>query len=174
MALAAADACRDVADVDARLKWPNDLLVGKSKVAGVLAEADFASGPPPAVVVGLGLNVGWPGPPGAGGTSLDEARGSTFDTEAMLEAVLAALAPRAELLDEAAGRAALADEQRRRCATLGTRVRVTSAAGDVIGIARAIDDAGQLVIDTAEETRTVASGDVVHLRPESGAPAGGQ
>jgi BirA family transcriptional regulator, biotin operon repressor / biotin---[acetyl-CoA-carboxylase] ligase len=174
VALAAADACRDVAGVDARLKWPNDLLVGESKVAGVLAEADFGGGPAVAVVVGLGLNVGWPGPPGAGGTSLDEARGSTLDTEAMLEGVLVALAPRAELLDHAAGRAALAEEQRRRCATLGTRVRVTLAAGDVTGTARALDDAGQLVIETVEGTRTVSAGDVVHLRPESGEPAGGQ
>jgi BirA family biotin operon repressor/biotin-[acetyl-CoA-carboxylase] ligase len=164
--LAAADACRDVAAVDARLKWPNDLVVGASKVAGVLAEVDFSGGTPAAVVVGLGLNVGWPGPPGAGGTSLAEARGSAVDPEAVLEGVLDALAPRVALLDEAAGRAALAEEQRRRSATLGARVRVTLAAGDVTGTARAIDDSGQLIVETAEGSRTVAAGDVVHLRPE--------
>ena len=91
VALAAADACRDVADVRAALKWPNDLLVGESKVAGILAEVDFGSGPPAAVVVGLGLNVAWSGPPGAGGTSLEQSRGSALDPETVLEGVLAAL-----------------------------------------------------------------------------------
>jgi BirA family biotin operon repressor/biotin-[acetyl-CoA-carboxylase] ligase len=167
VALAAADACRDVAGVDARLKWPNDLLDGESKVAGVLAEADFGSGPPAAIVVGLGLNVGWPGPSGAGGTSLEEARGSALEPEAVLEGVLAALAARVDLLDGAEGRGELAEEQRRRCATLGTRVRVTLATGEVTGTARGIDDAGQLLVDTADGTRTVAAGDVVHLRPQS-------
>ncbi len=166
VALAAADACRDVADVGAALKWPNDLLVGESKVAGILAEVDFGSGPPAAVVVGLGLNVAWSGPPGAGGTSLEQSRGSALDPETVLEGVLAALAPRVALLDHAAGRSALAEEQRRRCATLGARIRVILETGQVTGTARAIDDAGQLVVDTPEGLLTVAAGDVVHLRPD--------
>ena len=44
LALAAAEACRRVAGVDAVIKWPNDLLVGNAKLAGVLAEAEFLSG----------------------------------------------------------------------------------------------------------------------------------
>jgi BirA family transcriptional regulator, biotin operon repressor / biotin---[acetyl-CoA-carboxylase] ligase len=174
VALAASDACRDVAGVDAALKWPNDLLVGESKVAGVLAETDFGSGPPVAVVVGLGLNVGWPGPAGAGGTSLAEVRGSALEPEAVLEGVLEALGPMVDRLDDADGRTELAGEQRQRCATLGTRVRVTLAKGEVTGTARDIDDAGQLVVDTPDGARTVAAGDVVHLRPEPQGAGEGQ
>ena len=172
VALAAADACRDVAAVEARLKWPNDLLVGASKVAGVLAEADFSGGTPAAVVVGLGVNVGWPGPPGAGGTSLAQARGSEVDPVAVLlvRGPRSALRHRRDglLLTEAQGGPPWprACQRQRRCATLGARVRVTLAAGDITGTARAIDDAGQLVVETAEGSRTVAAGDVVHLRPE--------
>lgn len=40
--------------VSARLKWPNDCLVGGRKVAGILAEAEPSSG---VVLVGIGLNV---------------------------------------------------------------------------------------------------------------------
>ena len=58
--LAAVDACRETTGVDAVLKWPNDVLVGDRKLAGILAERT-ATG---TVVVGLGLNVGW-APPGA-------------------------------------------------------------------------------------------------------------
>ncbi len=75
VALAAADACAEVAGVEPALKWPNDLLVGGAKLAGVLAEAEFAGGALAAVVVGIGLNVAWPGPAGAGGTCLDDLGG---------------------------------------------------------------------------------------------------
>ena len=66
VALAAADACREVAGVEPVLKWPNDLLVGGRKLAGVLAEAEFSGGTLVAVIVGIGINVAWPGPDGAG------------------------------------------------------------------------------------------------------------
>jgi BirA family biotin operon repressor/biotin-[acetyl-CoA-carboxylase] ligase len=48
-----------LAELDAALKWPNDLLVGDAKCAGILAEAVPAAGPgdPPAIVLGIGLNV---------------------------------------------------------------------------------------------------------------------
>ena len=74
MALAAAEACRRVAGVGPVLKWPNDVLVGEEKLAGVLAEAELRrrAGGAVAVVVGIGLNVDWPGPAGAGGTCLRE------------------------------------------------------------------------------------------------------
>ena len=140
----------------------------------MLAEVDFSSGPPAAAVVGLGLNVGWPGPPGAGGTSLEQSRGSAVDPEAVLNGVLEALAPRVDLLDEASGRADLAEEQRRPCAARPARVlKATSADGEVTGTAQSIDDAGQLVVATPEGLRMVAAGDVVHLRAEPGGPVGG-
>src|SRR5690606_18841144 len=50
--LAAASAIRRIAQVDVRLKWPNDLLVGERKLGGVLAERVDG-----AVVVGIGINV---------------------------------------------------------------------------------------------------------------------
>jgi BirA family biotin operon repressor/biotin-[acetyl-CoA-carboxylase] ligase len=59
----------------------------------------------------------------------------------------------------------LADEVRRRCATLGQRVRVTLPSGELTGVASAIDDIGHLVVETASGPRLVSAGDVVHLRP---------
>jgi BirA family transcriptional regulator, biotin operon repressor / biotin---[acetyl-CoA-carboxylase] ligase len=167
VALAAADACREVAGVEPVLKWPNDLLVGGSKLAGILAEAEFAGGALAAVVIGIGINVAWPGPEGAGGTCLDDLGGTAepVDRRVLLERMLGALAARRPLLDEASGRAALADEVRRRCATLGQQVRVTLPGEELTGLAAAVDDAGHLVVQTASGPRTVTAGDVVHLRP---------
>jgi BirA family biotin operon repressor/biotin-[acetyl-CoA-carboxylase] ligase len=167
MALAAAEACRQVAGVGPVLKWPNDLLVSEEKLAGVLAEAVFDGGPDgaAAVVVGLGLNIDWPGPPGAGGTSLVELGAGPVDRAAVLGTLLDALSARRALLDSVTGRREVVAELRNRCATLGRRVRVELAAEAVIGVATEIDDAGHLVVLTSAGPRTVSAGDVVHLRP---------
>jgi BirA family biotin operon repressor/biotin-[acetyl-CoA-carboxylase] ligase len=168
VALAAAGACAEAAGVDPVLKWPNDLLVGGSKLAGVLAEADFEGSRLRGVVVGVGVNVGWPGPPEAGGTCLDDApgRAEPVDKEVLLDLMLEGLARRRPLLDEEAGRRTLADEVRRRCATLGQRVRVMLPNEELTGAASAIDDAGHLVVETEAGRRLVSAGDVIHLRPE--------
>ena len=52
--VAVVDALNEVHDVTAGLKWPNDVLVGTGKLAGILAEV---AAPEPVVGVGLGLNV---------------------------------------------------------------------------------------------------------------------
>jgi BirA family transcriptional regulator, biotin operon repressor / biotin---[acetyl-CoA-carboxylase] ligase len=166
VALAGADACRDEAGTEVLLKWPNDLLAQGSKVGGVLAEADFVARALAGVVVGIGINVAWPGPPEAAGTNLDAWRsgGPPVDRRALLDRLLERLAPRRALLDHAAGRRTLADETRARCATVGQSVRVIVPGGEFTGVASAIDDAGHLVVDTEAGTRLVSAGDVVHLR----------
>jgi BirA family biotin operon repressor/biotin-[acetyl-CoA-carboxylase] ligase len=167
VALAGADACREVAGVEPVLKWPNDLLFQGAKLAGVLAEAEFAGSSLLAVIVGIGINVAWPGPPDVGGTCLDDhAESGPVDRLVLLDRVLAALEPRCALLEDADGRRALADEVRRRCATLGQQVRVTLPGEEITGRAGAIDDAGRLVVETAAGKRVVSAGDVVHLRPD--------
>jgi BirA family biotin operon repressor/biotin-[acetyl-CoA-carboxylase] ligase len=176
VALAGADACQQVAGVTPVLKWPNDLLLDGSKLAGVLAEAEFAGSSLTAVVVGIGLNVAWPGPPEAEGTCLDEAGGTTqpVDRRVLLDSLLNALGPRCALLEGADGRRALADEVRSRCGTLGQQVRVSLAGEEITGRASAIDDSGRLVVDTASGPRSVSAGDVVHVRPDQGREGAGR
>ncbi len=175
VALAAADACAAVAGVTPEVKWPNDLLVGNRKLAGVLAETDpGAPGGRPgsvAVVAGLGCNVNWDGPPGA--TSLRRCAGHDVDREALLAAYLEALGRRAGTLDDPAGRRAIVDELRSRCVTVGRPVRVSLGGGasaggahELVGTAAAIDDVGRLVVEHGGRHTAVAAGDVVHLRPE--------
>jgi len=55
--LAAADAIEDVAGVQAGLKWPNDLLIGDRKVAGILTEMATIGDKVEFLVVGMGVNV---------------------------------------------------------------------------------------------------------------------
>jgi BirA family transcriptional regulator, biotin operon repressor / biotin---[acetyl-CoA-carboxylase] ligase len=163
VALAAMDACA-AAGVGTVLKWPNDLLVDGAKVAGILAEAEFGGADLAAVVVGIGINVGWPGPPEAAGTSLEAVAGSPVDRQVLLHALLAALSERRAGLESAAGRRALAEEGRRLCATLGQRVRVTLQGEEITGRAVDVDEAGHLVVETPSGPRSVTAGDVVHVR----------
>lgn len=214
-ALAMAEAVERVAAVPARLKWPNDLVVatsaGERKLAGVLAEADWPAGStisggyrPPGprdrtvVVVGIGLNVRWPGGPDPGdadaeGTRGDVGRpspdagaagdaggdvaevaglatalnwlGADVDRVDLLVAFLRRLGERYATL-VAAGPGDMLDDWRRRSATLGRRVRVDLGADDIEGTAVDVTGEGHLVVDVLEGgRRTVAVGDVVHLRP---------
>ncbi len=182
VALAAAAACRAVAGPWPdpgwpAVKWPNDLLLDGRKLAGVLAESDpDAPGGPVgsvAVVVGVGCNVDWPGPAGAGGTCLVEHTDRPVAREQLLQALLAELGPRVEALHDPDGRDGLAAELRRRCGTLGQVVRVELPDGVLDGTAVDLTAEGHLVVDTAAGRRVVAAGDVVHLRPTGGGPTGG-
>ncbi len=174
--IAAARAVDEVAGVHADLKWPNDLVVGTGaatrKLGGVLAESLIVDGVPAAIVVGIGLNVHLAGrlPAELVGiaTSLDDHTGGrSLDRTALLASLLRHLDALVDLVDSAGGTSRLLDEYRRRCVTIGTRVRVDLGAEVVIeGDATAVDDDGRLVVVTDDgSTHVVAVGDVVHLRP---------
>ncbi|HQU26642.1 MAG TPA: biotin--[acetyl-CoA-carboxylase] ligase [Acidimicrobiales bacterium] len=164
VALAARAALVRLCGLRVGLKWPNDLTVDDDKLAGVLAESS-ADG---AVVVGLGVNLTYDGPPGRPATSVRRAAGVTLEPEALLDIVLEELERRRPLLDDADGRARLAEEYRRALVTLGRRVRVEQPSVTLEGVARAVDDAGRLVVATPDGEVAVAAGDVVHVRPAEG------
>ena len=196
VALAAADACAALGGVAVDLKWPNDLLVGGRKLAGVLAEADLgvqgAEGPSP-IVVGIGINVAWPPPssddrptPEGGSplrsdlgdladsaTSLLRESGRTVDRSELLDRLLVGLEPRVNALGSPEGRSRQAADLQSRCSTIGARVRVDTAEGTMTGTAMAVTAEGHLVVDVDQEgPRTVVVGDVIHLRMASEQDAG--
>jgi biotin-[acetyl-CoA-carboxylase] ligase BirA-like protein len=154
------------------LKWPNDVLAGDRKLAGILAER-VANG----VVMGIGLNVGLRADelPVPTATSL-AVEGVPAGRDPVLRAVLRELADlHAEL--RAGGEPAVREAYKAVCATLGRRVRVELPGGAVLtGEARDIDEAGRLVVrgedgDPAESSGIseptdyrLSAGDVVHVR----------
>jgi BirA family biotin operon repressor/biotin-[acetyl-CoA-carboxylase] ligase len=143
--IAAVDAVAAVAGVEARLKWPNDVLLDDRKLAGILAQRS----PSGEVVVGIGINVGW-APDGAARLGPD------VDPLAVLTELLRALGALGEDVH---------DRYRALLDTLGRRVRVELPAGEIIG--RAVDvarDGSLFVIDECAITHHIEAGDVVHLR----------
>jgi BirA family transcriptional regulator, biotin operon repressor / biotin---[acetyl-CoA-carboxylase] ligase len=158
--VAVCDAVQRRTNIEARLKWPNDVLVGARKLAGILTEAEV----PDFMIVGVGLNVMQP--------AFDEDRAETATSIAIEGGTRLdrpdLLADALQLFLDALGDPAKAlTRYRELCLTLGQSVRVERAIGDkVSGYARAIDDTGALVIETSAGDVRIASGDVVHLRPE--------
>ncbi len=165
--VAVASAVAAVAGLDARLKWPNDVLVGDRKLAGILAEQSAG-----AIVAGAGINAS---------TRRDELPAETA-TSLALEG--AARTGRPELLRAVLGEferlylawaggaspgdpdaCGLRAEYRRRCATLGRPVRVEFPGGDTArGTALDVNPGGRLLLRTDGGPLAVSAGDVVHLR----------
>ncbi|MEO3808754.1 biotin--[acetyl-CoA-carboxylase] ligase [Sphaerisporangium sp. B11E5] len=167
VALAAASAVRRVADVEVRLKWPNDLLVGERKLAGVLAER--AEG---AVVVGMGLNVSVRAEelPVPTATSLTLEKAGGVDRDPLMRAVLREVESHYREWVAAGGDAdssGLRAAYLAASATVGRQVRVELPGERVLrGTATGVDTAGHLVVRTADGAeQTLSVGDVVHVRP---------
>ena len=167
-ALAVTDALASTAFVEATIKWPNDVVVGESKIGGILSEVvQTANGS--AVVVGMGVTVdqGAGELPSADATSV-RLTGSEVDRSTLVVSCLTAWERwyRAwEGESGSAGSVMAAYEQR--SSTLGRAVRAHLPDGaEVAGMARRLDDHGHLVIDIEGDEQVVAAADVVHLRPD--------
>lgn len=177
VALAAVDACEKLTGLQVDIKWPNDLLIGERKLAGILAEV---VGRPseterdaldhgvrwPGVVVGIGINITTSGPEGANGVGLEGAYGRSIDRDVLLGAVLDGVSERYELIGSLSGRAQLYDQYVDNCKTVGKRVCVDLGHKAFVGLALGVSPNGHLVVQGDRETIEVSAGDVVHLRLE--------
>ncbi|HEX9832217.1 MAG TPA: biotin--[acetyl-CoA-carboxylase] ligase [Mycobacterium sp.] len=152
--------------VDAGLKWPNDVLAGGGKLAGILAEVAAEQR---AVVVGIGLNVSLTGDEVgvAGVTSLVGLGVRAPDRQRLIIALLSELGRRVAAWRSAGGAdPELIADYRARSLTLGMGVRaILPGEREIVGVARNVDNQGRLLIDSDGQMTTVAAGDIVHLRP---------
>lgn len=146
----------DVLGAQARVKWPNDVLVGDRKIAGILVEARSLGGrPPDAAVVGVGLNLRPQSyPPDAEATDVQSAIG-LVEIERVFVDVLERVESwidRASVTPHAVSRAL--DER------LAWRGEVVLVDDVLRGIVRGVDADGELVLETNEGVRVVRAGRV--------------
>lgn len=164
VALAVRAALARLCGVRPQLKWPNDLVVDDEKLGGLLAE--LVSDNPPAVVVGVGVNL-TTSPPELAATSVLATCGVTLWPRALCDIVLEEVERRRDSLDSEKGLATLRDEYRRASATIGRSVRVTLLDETLVGEALDVDETGALVVDVDGEPRAFAAADVVHVRAQT-------
>ena len=162
--LAVATAVRAVGEIPAQVKWPNDVLVEDRKLAGILLERVDG----PAAVVGMGINVTLRDAekPHPAATSLVLENAATTDRATVMAAVLRELSARYLTWVEAEGDPdTILPEYRELSVTLGQAVRVELPDGRFIeGTARDLANDGRLIVDTPDGARSLAAGDVTHLR----------
>jgi BirA family biotin operon repressor/biotin-[acetyl-CoA-carboxylase] ligase len=165
--LAVVEAMEGVAQVEATLKWPNDVLLDDKKLGGILVErVDDA------VIVGIGLNVSTRAAelPVESATSLALAGGAT-DREIIVKEMLRALARRyLAWLDTGGSSTSVIPAYRERCETIGRQVELQLPGGDVVrGVATGVDDSGRLVVrdEATGADHSWLVGDVTHVRKVS-------
>lgn len=174
--VATAAAVRSVTGVDARLKWPNDILVGEGKLTGILAEQTTGD----AIVVGIGLNVrGRLGElPVPTATSLELLGVAQTDRSELLAEILRRLeqwyrrwaepAPAApdQIAPGDADACGLRPEYLRQCATIGRVVKISLPGGRSLdGTAADVDGNGCLIVRNEDGVLVpISAGDVIHVR----------
>ncbi len=152
----------------AGVKWPNDVLLGDRKVAGILVErVETPAGP--VAIVGIGLNVSLTEEelPVPTGTSLAIESGTEPDRTALLAGLLRSLREAYDAWQAGDGDATthLRSSYAAACVTVGREVRVELPGGQsLVGRATGIDDAGRLVVVGPDGETAVGAGDVVHVR----------
>jgi BirA family transcriptional regulator, biotin operon repressor / biotin---[acetyl-CoA-carboxylase] ligase len=156
--------------VAARLKWPNDVMVGDRKLGGILAESSSTGPSIDWVVLGIGVNVKAPLAPELAltATSLLDAGGSLARVEDVACAVLARLGVWYHRLS-GPGASGVLDEWRRRSVSWwGQPVEAWLGGLRVAGCAVGVDDEGGLVLERDDGSRaTLRSGEVRRCRPVS-------
>jgi BirA family biotin operon repressor/biotin-[acetyl-CoA-carboxylase] ligase len=164
LALAAGLAARDAVALaapraDIRVKWPNDVVVDRRKLAGVLVEGVSTGSRVDAIVVGIGINVRASPPEMADrATSIDHLGGSPTDRAVLLVDLLIALERDLGLV---AGRGVASIRARLSMADALLGESVSSDAG--AGVATGIDDEGRLVVRADDGAVSRWSSGEVHL-----------
>jgi BirA family biotin operon repressor/biotin-[acetyl-CoA-carboxylase] ligase len=165
-AVALADAIESFAPAAPAIKWPNDIMAGGKKLAGVLTEA--ASNPQRVefVILGIGVNVNFPldsMPPELRerATSLSVLAGRSVSREGFLRRLIHDLDRCYGILEET-GFAALAPLWDARFGLRGQRVRVEMTDRTINGRAIGIDADGALVIESPDGgCQRIVAGDVI-------------
>jgi BirA family biotin operon repressor/biotin-[acetyl-CoA-carboxylase] ligase len=166
--IAVCDALRQ-AGVDAGIKWPNDVLAGGKKIAGILTELAAEPDRVHWVVIGVGVNVNtraedFPEELRGEATSILLERGGAAPRALFAAACLTGLE---EWLDRHAeeGFGAIRAAWRERSVTLGRQVSVRADGREVVGTAVDLDEDGALLVRDAAGLQRILAGDVTLLRP---------
>jgi BirA family biotin operon repressor/biotin-[acetyl-CoA-carboxylase] ligase len=148
-------------DMKFSLKWPNDVLAGRRKLAGILLEAEAVADRRLAVVVGIGTNIvaapeGTPTP----ATSL-AALGITVGAEGLFSALSDAWAEFRGIWDQGRGFGEIRRLWLERAAGLGEKVAIHTGGSEVEGTFDTIDEQGCLIVRQPDGIRIpISAGDV--------------
>lgn len=163
-AIALVDAIATSTGLRAHIKWPNDVLLGRRKVAGILAEASGGGSAIDQVIVGYGINlarVSYPPPVDERATSLEQELGRAPDRGAVFAESLASLALWHAHLGAGHCDAILRRWRELSPSSLGATVEWATPSGILRGTTAGIDDDGALRVATAGGIERITGGEVI-------------
>ncbi len=161
-------AVADAVHPDARIVWPNDVIVDRRKVCGILCESAADESGVAWAVVGIGVNV-------RGAPDIADARWSAGSLRSVGAPVTARTEVATRILTRlgewyerwtAQGTRPILDAYGARDALAGTGVAVQTAAGEIQGTASGLDEMGRLRVVAADGEHALASGEVVRVEFE--------
>jgi BirA family transcriptional regulator, biotin operon repressor / biotin---[acetyl-CoA-carboxylase] ligase len=151
-------ACAPQVGPDLKVKWPNDLLVEKAKVAGILIEGE--SEPAFAVAIGIGVNCATH-PDNTDYPAADLAGlGALVVPDALLEKLAGAMQKRLAQWKGGLGFSATRADWLKRAAGLGDVLWVRSPERELSGRFQGLDDAGRLLLEQAGGVTAITAGEV--------------
>ncbi len=164
-AVSICEAIKEITGLEAKIKWPNDILLANKKLGGILTELTAETDEIRFVVIGMGINVNNNKNnliPHA--TSLKEQNGENLNRAELLREILRKIETNYLLLQEK-GNQKIIDKWRSHNISLGKRVKVICQRRELEGEALDIDiDGGLLIRKDSGLTEKVTSGDVTVLR----------
>ena len=162
-ALAVAEGIAGETGLDARIKWPNDIVVGGSKVCGMLLEMNADEQSVHDVVAGVGINVhnaAFPEGVQQIATSIFQQTGQHISRAALIASVMEQFEVYYEKYLETEDLSALQEEYNQNLVNCNQAVRVLDIREGYTGTARGINARGELLVLTGDGIRKVSAGEV--------------
>ena len=167
MALSVAEAITEATGLQAGIKWPNDVVVNKKKVCGILTELNVETDYIRHVVIGVGINVNHGAPEEfpeeirETATSLRIEAGTPFSRAELLERVLERFEKNYDTFVTTLDLRLLIEAYGRYLLNLNMEVNVLDPKGSYTGVARGISTTGELLVEKEDgEMKTVYAGEV--------------
>jgi BirA family biotin operon repressor/biotin-[acetyl-CoA-carboxylase] ligase len=138
---------RERLQIDARVKWPNDILVNERKISGMLSELEAEADRVFFINIGMGINVNNdPSEDEPGASSLKKIAGREISKKELLARFLEAFHDRMKKADFED----VISEWKKYTITLGRQVRIVTQREESEGLAVDVDDTGALVLELAD------------------------
>lgn len=162
--MAVAEAIKKVTGLDTKIKWPNDIVINGKKISGILTEMSAEMDVINYVVIGIGINANFtefPEELRETATSLQQQLGYPVDRGAIICMTMKIFEIYYERFMETQSMKGLAEEYQQMLVNLDRQVRVLEPGNEYSGVARGIDETGQLLVEKENgETVAVYAGEV--------------
>ncbi|MBP3676944.1 MAG: biotin--[acetyl-CoA-carboxylase] ligase [Agathobacter sp.] len=155
--------CGEKVEALPMIKWPNDVVLNKKKICGILTEMSLKGTAIEYVIVGIGINVNnkaFPEEIVQTASSLSRECGEDIEREMLITEVWKQFSVYYEQFITVKDLSFLKEEYERALINKEEKVKVLDPLGEYVGIAKGITNTGELIVDTEEDTRLVSGGEV--------------